>query len=80
MNVSTTVNKPEPVLKHPADLPLGTVYSWGNKSASYLRVYEGCVCLSNWDFIPLSHAHFSKAQGPRVQVADKADLTITYEG
>lgn len=80
MNVSTTTNKYKPVLIHPIDVPNGSVYSWGDKHVSYLRVDNGCICLSNWSFVPDTHDHFKIGRGPRVQVAEKADLTITYEG
>lgn len=79
MNVSTTVDRYEPVLMNPRDVPEGKVYSWGEKVISYLRVRNGSICLTNLQFLNTMHEHFSQA-GPRVQVADKADLTITYKG
>lgn len=82
MNVATTVKKHVPTLVSPIDVQLGQVYSWGEKAVSYLRVFGGSVCLSNWDFISTTHPHFKEGSGPsvKVEVADKADLTITYEG
>lgn len=77
MNVSTTVVKPEPVLVDPLGLKPGTVYSWGVKAISYVRVLGGSVCLHSWDFIPDSTQHFHP--GAKVEVAAKADLTIKYE-
>lgn len=80
MNVSTSVKKFEPVLMSPQDVPLGKVYSWGDKGISFLRVAGGSIRLSGeYNFLPESHDHFG-ACGPRVQLALKSDLTITYEG
>lgn len=78
MNVSTTVDQYEPTLIKAVEVPRGKVYSWGDKVVSYLRVKDGSICLTNWDFIPIIHPHFSM-QGPRVQIAEKADLTIKYK-
>lgn len=77
MNISTTVVKPEPTLVPPIDLKRGTVYSWGPKTVSYVRVLGGSICLGNWEFIPITHQHFHA--GAKVEVAAKADLTIKYE-
>ena len=52
----------------------------GAKNCSYLRVTTGSICLANWVLIPIANEHFKEGRGPRVQVAEKADLTITYEG
>lgn len=79
MKVTTIVNKPGPVLTNPRNVKVGTVYSWGSKKESYLRVAGGSVCLSNWDVLLLVHPHFS-AGSLDVQIADTAELTITYEG
>ncbi len=41
MNITTTFDRPEPVLVRPIDVPPGQVYSWGSKQVSYLRVFGG---------------------------------------
>ncbi len=79
MRVQTDFNRKEKTLWSVVNVPVGTVYSWGAMQVSYLRVEGGSVCLSNWDFVPDSHAHFS-SEGPRVELALDASLIIKYEG
>lgn len=80
MNIHTKFDRPEPTLISAMDVPVGQVYSWGAKLNSYLRVNGGSVYLGGvYNFLPSSHSHFGP-DGPRVQVAERSNLTIEYEG
>jgi len=86
MKVVLTQTNPQPQLYWPADLKPGTVYSWGGKISSYLRVTGGSIALSgSYNFISeTSHNHFAKLGGaghtiPWVEVSTDTTLTLNYE-
>lgn len=85
MNVVIKQANPVPKLHWPSDLKPGTVYSWGGKMTSYLRVMGGSIALSgSYNLISeTSHQHFCKLGGaghfPWVEVATDVMLTVHYE-
>lgn len=70
---------PTPNLR-PIDVPVGSVYTYGDERFHYLRVNGGSVALiGDYRFLsPHTHdIHFS-ANGPVVRIAKDATLTATY--
>lgn len=78
MNIKTDFNRKDKTYFATRAVPMGKVYSWGSMQQSYLRVDGGSISLGTYTFLPLTHPHFGP-DGPRVEIASKADLTIQYE-
>lgn len=81
MKVVLAQVKTEPKLHWPRDLKPGTVYTWGSKAYSYLRVDGGSVILGDqYAFLSQhTHDHFKSHPEPFVEIATEATLTLNYE-
>lgn len=84
MKVVLNTVKPEPKLHWPGDLIPGTVYTWGDKAYSYLRVAGGSIILGkSYAFLPRStHEHFNVGGTqplPFVEIATDVTLNLNYE-
>lgn len=84
MKVVLNATQPGPKLHWPLDLKPGTVYTWGSKACSYLRVTGGSVILGeNYPVLSeATHSHFSQCgsqTAPFVEIATDVTLNLSYE-